>query len=152
MTDESLEVPAAPPAPSRVAKWKNKKRINGITLPSQEVVSLVLPDLAEMLREGAVPNELVPFATKTQNAMAGVEEIDMEQIIEATEFMRWMVSVTVVDPQISASDVPEIPSEDREMILEFAMRQRDTDAIGHHYHGLEKVAAWRTFRYGQYGN
>lgn len=147
--EDNTPVVVEPPKTDRVSAWKSKRRIDGITLPSAEVVSLVIPNLTEMLRAGAVPNELVPFATKTQEALLGVDQIDIKQIIEATDFMRWMVSVTVVDPQIVPEDVPEIPTEDLEMILEFALRQRDQDAIGHHYHGLEKSKEWRNFRFGR---
>ncbi len=140
------------PAGDRKSKWKSKKRISGITLPSGEVVDIELPLIPEMLRAGTVPNELVSFATKTQENIGGVDSVDIEEIKEATEFMRWLVSETVKSPAIEPDDVPELPASDVDMLLEFALRQRDTDAIGHHLHGLEKVSAWRNFRYGRLGD
>jgi hypothetical protein len=131
---------------SKLAGWKAKTAQGEVTLPSGTKVRIEIPDLSEMLRAGTVPNELIKFAADTQEAIKGIEELDMERIVEATDFMRWLISATVKDPELVPSDVPELPALDRDMILEFAMRQRDVDAVGHHIYGLEKLADWKRFR------
>jgi hypothetical protein len=52
----------------------------------------------------------------------------------------------VAEPDITPEDVPDLPVLDRDMILEFALRQRDTDAVGHQLYGLEKLDSWVRFR------
>jgi hypothetical protein len=52
----------------------------------------------------------------------------------------------VVKPELSEDDVDEIPAEDFGMLVEFALRQRDTDVLGHHLAGLETTEAFRKFR------
>lgn len=132
----------------KVTNWKKSKVHEGITLPSGTKVSIEIPNLPEFLRAGKVPNDLVKFANDAQEQLQDlVSEFSMEKIKEATDFMRWLTSVTVVEPKIEPEDVPELPTEDVDMVLEFAMRRRDTDEIGHHLAGLEKVDEWNKFRY-----
>lgn len=148
---ETAETPTSTGS-SKLSAWKRAAGPAQVTLPSGTKVGIVIPDLPEMLRAGHVPNELVKFAQDTQEAIKGVEEFDLEKITEATDFMRFMVAATVRDPDISPDDVPDLPTLDRDMILEFAMRQRDVDAVGHQLHGLELVAEWRRFRRGPAGD
>lgn len=134
------------PAADKVGAWKKKRLTGGhITLPSGTEVRIEIPNISEMLRANQVPNPLVKFAVDAQDALQDMS-MDMEKIKEATDFMRWMVSVTVKEPELTPDDVPELPVEDTDMILEFAMRQRDTDTVGHQLHGLETVSAWQNFR------
>lgn len=134
---------------SNVAKWKKNRVHPDITLPSGQKVSIQVPNLPEMLRNGEVPNPLVKYAQDAANELSGLsaEEFSMEKLKEATDFLRWLVSATVKEPELTPEDVPELPAEDVDMIVEFAMRGRDTDALGHHLAGLEKLPAWRQFRY-----
>jgi hypothetical protein len=139
------EVAEAPQKSSSVSRWKQLGKPQPITLPSGTVVKIKVPDLAEMLRAGEVPNELVAVAAEARDDIAP-SGFDLERVKEATDFMRFLVSATVVEPKISPEDVPELPVLDRDVILEFALRQRDTDAVGHQLYGLELLADWRRFR------
>lgn len=135
----------APKTSSALTRWKRKGQAQEVTLPSGEKVKIKPPDVPEMLREGQVPNELIASVREAQDDTAP-GGFDPEKIKEATDYMRWLVSVTVTEPKLAPEDVPELPVLDRDMILEFALRQRDTDAIGHQLYGMEKVADWRRFR------
>lgn len=126
-------------------RWKRKGQAQEVTLPSGEQVKIKVPDVPEMLREGQVPNELIAAVRESQDDVSP-GGFDMEKIKEATDYMRWLVSVTVVEPKLTPEDVPELPVLDRDMLLEFALRRRDVDAIGHQLYGMEKVADWRRFR------
>lgn len=134
---------------SKVDNWKSKKR-HKVTLNTGTEVTIEIPNLPEFLREGTVPNHLVKFAVEQAETLADpTQEFDPEKIKEATDFQRWVVSITVKDPELKPEDVPGLPAEDVDMITEFAMRGRDTDAIGHQLSGLERLPEWRRFRRGE---
>lgn len=125
--------------------WKAGKR-HTITLASSAEVDIVLPNLIELLAGGEVPNELVQFATKTQKSIDKGESVDIDQLKQSAAFVRFLVARTVVDPVVSEDEVPELPAEDVDMLLEFATRQRDLDALYHHIGGLHKQEDFRNFR------
>ncbi len=133
---------------SSIAALKAARKKGGhITLPSGTVVRIEVPSLPELLRANVVPNELVKYVTEeADNVMSGT--VDMEKIKEATDFMRFVVAKTIVEPDVQPEDVPELATEDADMVMEFALRQREVDAVGHQLHGLEKLSEWRSFRYG----
>lgn len=129
------------PKPTRKDAWIKSKR-HTITLPSSMVVEIELPNLPQLIKSGKVPNELLDAAIG-----AGPDtEITREMMEQQADFYAYLVSVTVIEPQITADDVSDLPFEDVEMIAAFAMRQRDMDAVYKHMSGLEKVASFRKFR------
>jgi hypothetical protein len=138
-------VTEATKTPPAVNRWKALGKPQPITLPSGIEVKIKVPDLAEMLRAGEVPNELIKVAAEARDDIAP-GGFDMEKVKEATDFMRFLVAATVAEPDITPEDVPDLPVLDRDMILEFALRQRDTDAVGHQLYGLEKLDSWVRFR------
>lgn len=126
------------------ATWK-KARTHEVTLPSGVEVIIEVPNLAVLVKSGYLPNELVQAAIGTIQTGRLTEEAIQEQ----PDFYSKIVTTTVKDPILDADDVigaDPIPFEDIEMIVEFATRQRDMDAVGHHLGGLHKVKDWRTFR------
>lgn len=125
--------------------WK-KAKTHEVTLNSGTEVSIQIPNLVELLQAGDVPNHLVPYATRTSEAIERGREIKPEQIKAAAEFARFLVTKTVVEPEVTPEDVPDLPAEDVDMLIEFATRQRDLDALGHHIAGLEKQSDFRSFR------
>lgn len=134
--------------PRSKTKWKKAKR-HDVTLPSGEQVTITIPNLAELAKGGQLPNELLKIAVPE---IAGPEpEPTNEKEAEETlsrlaKFQSWIVCEAVVDPAIDESDIAELPSEDVEMIVALATRQRVVDEVGHHLGGLEGSADWREFR------
>lgn len=145
-------MPAA--AKTTKASWKKSARHDGLMLPSGNKVSIVVPNLPELLRAGKVPNALVKYAQDTSEQLAGVsEDFSMEKVKEATDFLRWVVVTTVVDPaDLEPDDVPDLPAEDVDTILSWAFRQTDIDAVGKQIAGLDKVPEWEKFRYERIGS
>jgi hypothetical protein len=154
MSDET----AAPPkTPSAVSRWKKLGKPQEVTLHSGMRIKIKVPDVPEMLRAGEVPNELIAAVNEARDDVSP-SGFDMEKVKDATDYMRWLVSVTVVEidegdgnfvaANLEPDDVPSLPVHDRDMILEFALRQRDRDAVGHQLYGMEKVSAWARFRDG----
>ena len=137
---------------SKIDQWKKRREAGGrITLPSGTEVRIEVPNVMDMLAQGAVPNELVKYATDAAEAIqAGVVESDIEKIKEHVGFLHWVVATTVKEPEgLTPEDVSQLPTEDADMLLEFAMRQRVVDDLGHHVYGMETNAAWRKFHLGR---
>lgn len=124
-----------------VSAWKKAKQ-HSVTLPSGVVVTIVVPNLPKMIAGGQVPGGLVQAAI----SFAQKPKITPELVQEQYDFAKYIVSQTVVDPDLSEAEVEEIPYEDVECLLEFATRQRDMDAVGQHMAGLEKIESFRRFR------
>jgi len=127
--------------------WKKAAVHEGVTLPSGTVVSIKLPNLSLMLKTGNIPNSLVEAAVEMQNAMSrGTAEITKEMIEQQWDYYSFLVAKTVVEPEITQEEVADIPAEDVEMLVEFATRQRDIDAVYRHIAGLDKMESFRRFR------
>lgn len=139
-------------------QW-GKAGTHTITLPSGAEVAIRIPDLARMAQLGKLDNELLKDATPdpdaneeyvaTEPPKQKTPEEKKKALAELAEFNAWLVSVTVVDPKVTPEEAanPDIvPTEDLEVLVEFATRRRDMDVVGHHYAGLETNADWRKFR------
>jgi hypothetical protein len=108
------------------------------------VVEIEIPDLPNLVKAGAIPNELVDVAI---DAASG-RKVTRDDIVKQADFYNKLCALTVVVPEVT-EDVfasGEIPFEDKEMLVEFATRQRDMDVLGHHLAGLEKSATFRKLR------
>lgn len=127
---------------TKTAWIKNKRHT--VTLPSSAVVEIELPNLALLMKSGAIPNTLIETVTRIQNT--GDFTLTPEMLKEQYDFTAFVVSKTVVNPAITVEDVDSLPPEDIEMIMDFAMRNRDVDILGHHIGGLEQQADFRRFR------
>lgn len=125
------------------AAWIKRKR-HEVTLPSGTEVAIELPNLPLMLKTGQIPNHLVDAAIEQQNA--GSVTVTREMIESQHDYYAFLVSQTVKEPEVTPDDVKELPYEDVEMIVEFANRLRDMDAVYKHLGGLETQASFREFR------
>lgn len=129
------------------AAWKKAKTHEAV-LPSGLSIEIQIPNLPLLVKTGQVPNDLIESAI---GAMQGDVQITAELLSEQAEFYNKLVAIAVVTPAITEADVPELPYEDVEMIVEFATRQRDVDALGRHLAGLHRSKEWRSFRGLDYG-
>jgi hypothetical protein len=143
MTTEAKTDDTAPATkPVSKSAWAKKGVHEGVTLNSGAVVTIKIPNLPALLKKDAVPNDLIEQAISFQ----GARQVTAEMLKDQWDFIRWIVPITVLSPEISEDDVENLPAEDVEMIAGFASRTIDTDAIGHHLGGLETSAEWRRFR------
>lgn len=140
------------------SQW-GKKGTHPVTLPSGAEVDIRIPDLSRMAQQGTLDNELLKDATPPPDPNAEyladepppakTPEERKAALAELGKFNAWLVSITVVSPKVTpeeAADPEIVPTEDLEVLVEFATRRRDVDVVGHHIGGLETNAAWRTFR------
>ena len=129
---------------SSLAEWK-KAKTHTVTLISGAVIEMQIPDLPTLVKDNQIPNELIDVAI---GITKGDTEITRDDIVKQAEFFNKIVSIAVVAPKITETEIAEgvIPFEDKELIVELATRQRDLDAVGHHISGLEKVKDWQKFR------
>lgn len=127
--------------PKDAAAWK-KAGIHDITLPSGVEVSIKIPNLPQMVKQGAIPNDLLDAALGAIQK----ERVTKQLIEEQADFFHLLVMTMVVKPTITSEDVPDLPYEDIELLVELGTRQRDIDALGRHIAGLHKSREWREFR------
>ncbi len=132
------------PASSKSAWFANAVH-KGITLPSGTVVDIKIPNLPALVKGGQLPNELLAIAAEGEPD-AGSDLSPKEVFEKMDELDRFLIPTTVINPQITAEEVSSLPTEDVDTIRAFALRKRDTDTVGHHLAGLEKVASFRKFR------
>lgn len=133
------------PKPSSLAGWK-KVSVHTVTLPSSAVVQIKIPDLPALMAAGQIPQTLLEAAL----AAAGADpepnkKPTQEDLQREKQFRDVLVQITVVEPKLSDSDIELIPAQDKAMIVEFALRQRDFDAVGDHIGGLTKSEKFRRF-------
>ena len=136
-TDQAPET-----APTSKAAWKSAKRHEGVTLPSGQVVAIVLPNLATLIKSGELPNSLIDEAIELQQA----KKITRDALVKSWEFTRFIVPRTVVDSVITEDDVEDLPISDVELLAAFATRNTDMDAVNHQLGGLETVKSFRNAR------
>lgn len=126
---------------SNLNQWKSAKR-HTVTLHSGAVVEFEVPNLPLLIKTGRIPQPLIEHALSLQTKT----KVSKEDIEDQYEFYRVLVPLVVKVPELTPEDVDLIPFEDVEMIVEFATRQRDIDAVGHHIGGLEKIESFRELR------
>lgn len=122
--------------------WAEAKR-HIVVLPSGVSVGIEVPDLPELIKAGQIPNELVNVAIESAK---GDVELKREHVEAQPEFYRLITKLTVKEPEVDDALYDKLPTEDKEMIVELATRQRDLDAEGNHLGGLHTSKKWRTFR------
>lgn len=123
--------------------WK-KAKTHTVRCPSGVYVKVNIPDIADMIDSGQLPQHLIDAAI--QVATRDKVKPSKELITQQKEFTDAIVQKMVVEPELSAADVREIPYEDKEFLVSIATRQTDFDAEGNHIGGLHTSATFRRFR------
>lgn len=118
-----------------------------VMCPSGIRVGIRIPDLAALIEGGELPQHLLDAALMAagQRGPAEDKEIDVEDIKREREFTNFLVSTTVVKPEITPEQAATLPVEDREMIAAIALRMRVFDAEGSHIGGLDSSEKFRRF-------
>jgi len=119
-----------------------------VVCPTGTRVGIRIPDLAAIIEGGELPQHLLDAALSaaSQQATPESEGVTVEDIKREMEFTNFLVSKTVVKPEVTAEQASRIPTEDKEMIASIALRLRDLDAEGSHISGLDKSEKFRRFR------
>lgn len=144
------ETQPSPITKPRDAKAWAKRGDHTVTLPSATEVTIRLPSLPALAKAGAIPNDLLAYITpKAAAADRGEDptpEMTTETLMNESAWRDFIISTMCVSPKVAPEDVGSLPEEDISMLSEFALRQRDTDALGHQLAGLEVTEEWRRFR------
>lgn len=135
------------PKVATATQWTKAKR-HYPTLPSGVRVGIEIPDIAELVASGSIPNELVDVAVQVaKGGSDGVDKAaDKEAVEKAPALYRYLVTTMVKEPEVDDKLYDQLPTEDKEMLVAFATRQIDVDANYEHLGGLHKSERWRTFR------
>lgn len=152
MSDIQYEVPASEEEAhanrvkmtSSKAAWKRAATHDGIVCPSGAVISIKLPNLPKLAEAGEIPNELVDLATAAEQVTPG--EVPKDVLEKLSKLQDFLISETVVKPEVKPEEVSELPYEDLTFLAELAHRRRDVDALGNQIAGLDKLDKYATFR------
>lgn len=122
--------------------WIAAKVHEDVTLPSGFQVDITIPNLSALIKADALPNDLVEVATK----VAVNQEPPPDLFEQMDQLNTFLVSQTVVKPAVTPEEVNALPAEDIDMLVAFATRRTDIDAVGHQIAGLETIPSFRRFR------
>jgi hypothetical protein len=131
---------------------------------NHEYVKFIIPDPAQLLRTGRIPNHLREAAIVFTSHPDGTDEMMRELVMTAAfrgpgqdtitnvisaghDLAHVLVAEMVVEPEITAEEVAGgvIPELDVRMLLEFAERLRKVDAAGNELPIITQDE-WATFR------
>lgn len=122
--------------------WKKASVHEGVTLPSGTVVDISIPSLPKLIKAGQVPNHLIDIAIEQGSA----DKITKEVLEQTWDFTQYIIPQMVVNPAVTPEDVNDLPPLDLEMLISFASRVTDVDAVGRQLGGLETQASFRGLR------
>jgi hypothetical protein len=131
------------PKPASASAWK-KNRTHLVTCPSGTQVEVLVPDIPQLIETGQFPQHLVDAAIQVASKDRPKPTRDL--IVQQREFTDTLVKIMVVSPKLTDADLPDIPYEDKEMLVEIGTRVRDFDAVGDQLGGLHNLEKWRKFR------
>lgn len=134
-----------PTKPATVAAWK-KAGVHSVLLPSGTRIEIRIPDLAALIERGEIPQNLLDAAIQYVDPNVEPEKPTRESIARDKAFRDSIILYSSVTPKLAAEDIDDIPSEDKDMIVDLALRQRDRDAEGEVIGGLMASAKFRKFR------
>lgn len=165
----NVEASTPPRKPVTAAGWR-KRNDSGphvATFPSGAVLKFIIPDSGSLLRSGRLPENLRETALLCAAHPDGPEgymgELVTTAIIageraersatvtkaigEGMELGHWLVSEMLVEPKVLPEEVArgDFPELDVKMLLEFAERRRNVDAVGHRV-PVVVLAEWARFR------
>lgn len=130
---------------SKLADWKSRK-VQKVTLPSGFEAEIEVPDLVQMIQAGEVPNRLIKAANDSQKIISDPTEADVvERMKEQHEFAAFLLAHMVKAPAITVEDYNDLPALDKDMLMSFATRATDVDAVGNQIGGLHTDKRWRRF-------
>jgi hypothetical protein len=136
-------VPSPPPNPQVVSaeEWEQDAQ-HLIWTHGGKRILVRIPDLFELVRSDALPSALRTIALEVVTRQAGLDQGDSpttdgeprklswEEVQQTAELFEHLAYSMIVQPVITVEQFRRLPSEDREMLRDIAMRQRDTDARG----------------------
>src|SRR3954469_16107230 len=142
--------------PGSKADW-GRKAVHLITLVSGMEVKIRIPNLGLLLEGDALPQTLRNAALQelvdpmSNRVARGNEEggggpgVSLDEVKELYHLHQWLVVQTVVEPELTLEDLPDLPQEDLEMLTQLATRERTTDAAGRSL-GTELLSRYEKFR------
>jgi hypothetical protein len=99
-------------------------------------VKIRFPDLATLVAAQRVPDTLRQVASETFLRQVEIETgdksepLNLAKLGELYDLNMWLVSQMLVEPTLTADEVKQLPAEDLDVLIELALRERDTDARG----------------------
>ena len=156
------QAPASRPSKKRSVEEWAALALHDVTLPSGMEAVIRFADIPALIKSGRLPDQLQGAAARRffgsengaaasdgdgeDGAKAAIDDAQRIEIAKATaELYEYLVLESVVEPELTAEHLPRLPAEDKEMLIEVSLRERDTDALGRTL-GVEPLSRWETFR------
>lgn len=147
--------PAAPETSREIAsfdEWQ-KSGLHKVWTHGGVQVVIRIPDLFTLIQEDAIPETLRGAALReieTGSAVGGNtgetgSGVDWDTVKQAAQLYEHIAYQMIVKPPMTIEQFRTLPAEDRDMLRDLAMRQRNTDARGVRL-GVEPLEKWATFR------
>lgn len=153
----ALPQPSAYEAITSVADWEADSHHTIWTHGGKRIV-VQIPDLFDLVRADALPEHLrsvaitvvqreleLDTATPAVTEEGKPTDLTWTTIKEAAELFEHLSYGMVVKPELTVEQFRRLPTEDREMLRDIAMRNRNTDAKGVRL-GVEPLSRWEQFR------
>lgn len=165
----STESSSTPAKPVSAAAWRkhNDAGPHLATFPSGAVLKFIIPDSGSLLRSGRLPDNLRETALLcaahpdgpegymselVTSAIIAGERADRQSTItkaisDGMELGHVLIAEMLVEPKVTPEEVArgDFPEVDVKMLLEFAERRRNVDAVGHRV-PVVILAEWARFR------
>lgn len=106
-----------------VSTWKAKS-VMRITLPSGVDVDIRIPNLANILMSGELPNNLREIALAELSGKTKTE-LTEDHLRANAQFVRHLVIATVVNPKLEDADLDDLPQSDIDVLAAIANREVD---------------------------
>lgn len=145
-----------PDTPSGTLDSWAARAVHRITLETGMQVTIRIPNIGVLLKQDMIPSHLrrVAYDKIARDAGLGdsgetdedAPKVDVAETVNSLYGLaEWLVTQTVVEPQLTVEDLPLLPQEDIDLLMNIALRERDTDARGVRL-GVEPLSRWDTFR------
>lgn len=142
-----------------------KRSVHVVTCPSGMEVKIRIPNVGLLLEGDALPQRLRQVALQEMldpiearvargSISAGGEDepsqdapaaVTLDEVKQLYDLNNWLVVQTVLEPELTIDDLPDLPAEDLEMLIKIANRERTVDAVGKSL-GTDPLSRWETFR------
>lgn len=164
---ESSSTPRTKPVSAAGWRKRNDSGPHRATFPSGAVLEFIIPDSGSLLRSGRLPENLRETALLcaahpdgpdgymgelvTAAIIAGERNersaTVTQAIADGMELRDVLIAEMLVEPKVTPEEVArgDFPELDVKMLLEFAERRRNTDALGHKV-PVVILAEWARFR------
>lgn len=149
MSETPTQTERGPQKVTSAAALKKRSVHKDVTLPSGAVVDIRVPNLTQLAATDGIPNDLIDSAIEGAGRAREAEDqkkVTVEDIKKDWKFIEFIIPKMFVNPKIEEGDVAELDPLDIDLLVSFAIRRNDIDAVGRQLGGLDTQQSFRDHR------